>query len=271
MSDNSSTSQFWSREELAAAVGAYLWMLECERQGTEYSKSAVNEDLRHDPLAGRSKQSVEYRMRNISAVMDELGHRWLRGYAPAVNVGSRVKAQLIDLLAARGVHPVGDVAGQASIAYDDGQDLPSLPDSPWLIAYESRAGFFGSEARQLVLYGEDVDGSTAYRLRAARVRHREAKRCVYRVQVSESFWHRAWQRLESVRIEPIPEGELLLDAGTSQLTLRRGSNEAVYRCEEDLRDGWEGLQVAVDLLNPVVGEFMGDPAIWVGQVDDSHA
>lgn len=61
----------WSKSELAAAVGAYLEMLNCEKMSQSYSKTETNEALRLGPLSGRTNSSIEYRMQNISAVMAE--------------------------------------------------------------------------------------------------------------------------------------------------------------------------------------------------------
>lgn len=78
----------WSDVELEAAVRGYVKMLSAEKNGRPYNKAEINKQLRSGPLAARSKGSVEYRMQNISAVLDELGLPWIQGYKPAKNVGS---------------------------------------------------------------------------------------------------------------------------------------------------------------------------------------
>lgn len=88
----------WEDTELEAAVVAYLQMLEYERSGRQYSKAEVNLQLREHQLRGRSKGAVEYRMQNISAVLEELGDEWMRGYKPARNVGSTVKLRIASIL-----------------------------------------------------------------------------------------------------------------------------------------------------------------------------
>ena len=45
---------------------------------------------------------MTYRMRNISAVLEERGHARIEGYAPAGNVGPRVRNQLLQFLGAEG-------------------------------------------------------------------------------------------------------------------------------------------------------------------------
>lgn len=84
----------WNEAELEASVDAYLKMLKWEAEGAKYVKSAINAELRDGPLNARTKGSVEFRMQNISAVMQELGISWIKGYKPAANVGEQVKANI---------------------------------------------------------------------------------------------------------------------------------------------------------------------------------
>jgi 5-methylcytosine-specific restriction protein A len=88
----------WTDEELGAAVDAYLQMLDSERRGEAYNKAAVNRALREGPLSDRTAGSVEFRMQNISAVLNDRQLMWLSGYKPAANVGERVKARISRLL-----------------------------------------------------------------------------------------------------------------------------------------------------------------------------
>lgn len=86
----------WSNEELAASVEAYIRMAEKQEAGVNYSKKQVYEELaaRFD----RTAKAFEYRMQNISAVLDELDLPWIPGLKPAVNVGVDMKARLIRLI-----------------------------------------------------------------------------------------------------------------------------------------------------------------------------
>lgn len=88
----------WADEEIKASIEAYLSMLDMERRGRPYNKSAINRELRDGPLGGRSKASLEYRMQNISAVMEDLGLERIKGYVPAKNVGPSVKAKIVALM-----------------------------------------------------------------------------------------------------------------------------------------------------------------------------
>src|SRR5687768_4814146 len=86
----------WSDEELAASVEAYREMAANEAAGVKYSKKEVYRNLAE--RFGRSDKAFEYRMQNISAVLDELGQDWIPGLRPAVNVGEGIKPRLVALL-----------------------------------------------------------------------------------------------------------------------------------------------------------------------------
>lgn len=81
-----------------SAVQAYLLMLRLELNGEPYSKAEENRQLREGPLAGRTKASVEFRMQNISAALNELKMPYIAGYLPARNIGSSVKEKMVRLL-----------------------------------------------------------------------------------------------------------------------------------------------------------------------------
>jgi hypothetical protein len=86
----------WTDAELAAAVAAYAAMRAAESSGQPYSKAQIRREALAGALAGRTAASFEYRMRNISAVLKASGQSWVKGYAPASNVGdetsNRIKA-----------------------------------------------------------------------------------------------------------------------------------------------------------------------------------
>ena len=92
----------WTDEELRAAVRGYLAMLEDQVAGKPYSKAEYRRVLMAGPLSTRSAPSIEYRMRNISAVMRDDGRAIVQGYVPAQNVGGAIKARLLSLLKEEG-------------------------------------------------------------------------------------------------------------------------------------------------------------------------
>lgn len=88
----------WTDQELKAAVKGYLWMLDQEISSVDYSKAKVNRDLRDGVLSARTQASIEYRMQNISAALDELCLPRIKGYVPAKNVGNKVKDRIKRML-----------------------------------------------------------------------------------------------------------------------------------------------------------------------------
>ncbi|WP_238346154.1 DUF3883 domain-containing protein [Luteimonas saliphila] len=74
----------WSRVEVEACVADYLHMLELELNGQQFNKSARVQALMQK-LDGRSKASVEYKFRNISALMQALQWPTVRGYKALEN------------------------------------------------------------------------------------------------------------------------------------------------------------------------------------------
>ncbi|MBT2374020.1 HNH endonuclease [Pseudomonas fluorescens] len=100
----------WTDEELEASVDAYLKMLKLENAGQPFKKSAEHALLRAGALSSRSSASVDYRMRNISAVFETLNQTPIGGYTAAKNVGSGIVSRIRRMLAQRGIVENQDVA-----------------------------------------------------------------------------------------------------------------------------------------------------------------
>jgi hypothetical protein len=88
----------WTEQEIRAAVSAYVEMLRAEESGEPVVKSRVVESLRAGALQARSRSAVEYRMQNISAVLDAHGRRWIHGFKPLSHVGAQAEVTIIDAL-----------------------------------------------------------------------------------------------------------------------------------------------------------------------------
>jgi len=73
----------WQGDELDAIVADYFDMLTLELAGQEFTKSKHSAALM--ARIGRSHRSVEFKHQNISAVLDELGMPWIKGYRPKLN------------------------------------------------------------------------------------------------------------------------------------------------------------------------------------------
>ncbi|HEV2622577.1 MAG TPA: DUF3883 domain-containing protein [Frateuria sp.] len=76
--------EHWSRLEVEACVADYLTMLTLELNGQRYSKTQHANALL-EKLDGRSRQSLEFKHCNISAVMLALGFPYIDGYKPRGN------------------------------------------------------------------------------------------------------------------------------------------------------------------------------------------
>src|ERR1700761_5065472 len=79
-------------EELDRIVADYFDMLGEEIAGISFNKAAHNRALRDQ--IDRSKSSVEFKHRNISAVLVELGLPRIRGYFPAENYQAAIIAAI---------------------------------------------------------------------------------------------------------------------------------------------------------------------------------
>jgi len=90
--------EVWSEAEFAAAVDAYLEMRAAAQRGETVNRAEVRRALLHGTLSKRNEASFEYRMRNISAVLELRDEPFLEGYAPARNVGVRGTRIISDLL-----------------------------------------------------------------------------------------------------------------------------------------------------------------------------
>ncbi len=74
----------WSQHEVALTVQSYLVMLIKELQGHDYSKAYYRSVL-SPQLVGRSAAAIEFKHANVSAVLDEQGLTYIRGYKPRGN------------------------------------------------------------------------------------------------------------------------------------------------------------------------------------------
>lgn len=73
----------WTTEQVAIVVANYFLMLEQDRAGDKVNKADLYRRLASE--VGRSEKSIEWKLRNVSAVLDELGIAWIPGLLPAHN------------------------------------------------------------------------------------------------------------------------------------------------------------------------------------------
>jgi 5-methylcytosine-specific restriction protein A len=91
-------SEQWTDHELKETVKAYIHMLQMEQDRIPYNKAEMNRNLKDGVLNSRTKSSIEYRMQNISAALEELCIPYIEGYKPARNVGNNVKDRIRRIL-----------------------------------------------------------------------------------------------------------------------------------------------------------------------------
>lgn len=83
MAEETRQGEDWSAIELDAIIADYFAMLGDELAQRPYVKAYHRVALMQ--MTGRSAASVEFKHRNISAVLQELGLPWIWGYKPAPN------------------------------------------------------------------------------------------------------------------------------------------------------------------------------------------
>lgn len=73
----------WTNLQNDAIVADYFEMLQSELSKAKYNKAAHNRMLQQK--TGRSRGSIEFKHRNVSAVLKGSGEVWIDGYKPAFN------------------------------------------------------------------------------------------------------------------------------------------------------------------------------------------
>ncbi len=118
----------WSNREVEAIVRDYLDMLASELRGESFNKAEHNRELRQQ-LNDRSPGSVEFKHQNISWVLFELGHPYIRGYKPRRNIQDLLRSEV-----RRQLGPLSDLVSADVTASQEPIVVPNilgiLVDSP---------------------------------------------------------------------------------------------------------------------------------------------
>jgi len=103
----------WTGEELNLIIANYFLMLDDEAAGVLFSKAQHNRLLRSK--IDRSEGSIEFKHQNISAVLQQLGLPWIRGYLPAANYQKAIIPAIDSYLSQNPValHPERNISGLA--------------------------------------------------------------------------------------------------------------------------------------------------------------
>ena len=157
----------WTDEELDRIVADYFDMLGEEIASIPFNKAAHNRALRNQ--IDRSKSSVEFKHRNISAVLVELGLPRIRGYFPAENYQAAIIASIDRYLSRNPValHPEKVVEGwaerQGLFVGTPPQLMPVTPRKPVIerlvrkfnpVERDFRNRKLGREGEELVFHHE---------------------------------------------------------------------------------------------------------------------
>ncbi len=84
----------WADQELEAAVYAYFTMLNRELKGKKFNKAEVIRQFLSFELINRSRGSVEFRLQNISSVLQELCHPTVQAYPPRTNISPETSERI---------------------------------------------------------------------------------------------------------------------------------------------------------------------------------
>ncbi|WP_232494798.1 hypothetical protein [Novosphingobium kaempferiae] len=88
----------WTDDELRQSVEVYVLLLRLQLRGNDGRSEPVAQALLSGPLALRNDAAIRYRLRNISAVVQELDGPVLKGFSPAESVGKLVRPRIRALL-----------------------------------------------------------------------------------------------------------------------------------------------------------------------------
>jgi hypothetical protein len=83
-STGGTVARAWSDGENQILVSGYLDKLDLEIRGESFNKAEFNRLLR-ERLAERSRGAIEYKLQNVSGVLEALRRPWISGYKPARN------------------------------------------------------------------------------------------------------------------------------------------------------------------------------------------
>jgi hypothetical protein len=91
----------WTEAEVELIVRDYMEMLSAELRGEKYVKAKHRRRL--EPLLDhRTKGAIERRYQNISAVLQEMGYRFIQGYKPLGNYQALLKEVVSRVVLERG-------------------------------------------------------------------------------------------------------------------------------------------------------------------------
>jgi hypothetical protein len=97
-SEKVSANTPWTDDELRQSVEVYVILLRLQLSGGDGRSESVAQALLSGPLALRNDAAIRYRLRNISAVVQEMDGPMLKGFSPAESVGKLVRLRIRAML-----------------------------------------------------------------------------------------------------------------------------------------------------------------------------
>ena len=97
-SEKISANTPWTDDELRASVEVYVTLLRLQLQGSKQRMETPAQAILGGVLGARNNAAIRYRMRNISAVVQEFGIPTLADFSPAESVGTIVRPRIRSLL-----------------------------------------------------------------------------------------------------------------------------------------------------------------------------
>ena len=101
------TNQPWTGEEINLIVNDYFSMLVAEINGKPFNKTGHRQKLQPQ-LNNRTKGAIEFKLRNISAVLCLYNHVYIVGYKPAINFQSELQRRVLHWLNTNPILEVSD-------------------------------------------------------------------------------------------------------------------------------------------------------------------
>jgi hypothetical protein len=116
----------WSEDDVRLIVEDYFSMLQLQLKDIPFNKSEHRRTL--VSKIGRSEGSIEFKHRNISAILELLGFEYLSGYLPAKNYQRLLSEVIEGKVASIGLEPEPAVSTQSGFGESPGIFAESPPD-----------------------------------------------------------------------------------------------------------------------------------------------
>jgi len=121
----------WTKEEVELIIADYFSMLALEIADVRYNKTEHRRRLM-ELLPARTRPSIEFKHRNISAVLSEMGIPYIDGYKPAYNYQSFLAERLADYAQQHKeeIEPGVRMFAEKGVEFITAKDFSNMLDTP---------------------------------------------------------------------------------------------------------------------------------------------